>query len=116
MRLLKLPADIQDALKRGVITRSQARTILALNKETDQRALFNEILKQGLSVREIERRVRKAGKRKRTADPFIDDMEEKLQKFFGTKVRIMHTRNNTGRVIIEYYSADDLNRIVKKLL
>ena len=87
LRLLKLPSDIQKALKKGIITKTQARTILALEKESQQRALFNEILKRGMSVREIERRVRKSIKKVKKQDPFVSDVEDKLQRHFGTKVK-----------------------------
>jgi len=116
LRLLRLPQDIQDALRKGIIARTQARAILSLDKEKDQRELFNKILKEGLSVRELERRVRKVSKRSRPQDPFVSDMEDRFQKFLGTKVRILNKRNNRGKIIIEYYSLEDLDRIAKKLL
>ncbi len=116
LRLLKLPKDIQEAVKKGVVTKSQARTILALEKESQQRALFNEILKRGMSVREIEMRVRKSVKKVQAQDPFVSDLEDKLQRYFGTKVKINHKRNNKGKVVIEYYSLEDLDKITKRVL
>ena len=117
LRLLKLPADIQDALKKGIISRTQARTILSLEKETEQRQLFHQMLQEGLSVRELERRVKRtSSKRKRASDPFVSDMEERLQKFLGTKVKIFNKRKNKGKIVIEYFSLEDLERITKKIL
>jgi len=116
LRLLKLPADIQLALKKGIITKSQARTILALERESQQRALFNEILKKGMSVREIERRVRRSVKKVKAQDPFVNDLEDKLQRQLGTKVKIFHKRSNKGKVVIEYYSLEDLDKITKRVL
>ena len=117
VRLLKLPGDIRDALSRRLLTSTQARTILALENENDQRKLFGQILKEGLSVREIERRVRKSSPRaRRPQDPFVNDIEEKFQRAIGTKVRINNRKNNCGKIIIEYYSLGDLERIIKHIV
>jgi ParB family chromosome partitioning protein len=114
LRLLKLPPSIKEALRKGVISRSQARTVLGIENREEQERLFHQILKEGLSVREIEKKVRKISK-KRKIDPFVLEVEEKLQKSLGTKVRIYNKRNNKGRIVIEYYSLEDLERIVEKL-
>lgn len=115
LRLLKLPPQIQAAVKKGVISRSQARTILGIDNEEKQKRLFYKILKEGLSVRDIEERVRTfKGKRKKKPNLFIQDLEEKLKKDLGTKVKIFHRKNNTGRIVIEYYNLQDLERIIKK--
>jgi ParB family chromosome partitioning protein len=115
LRLLKLPIKIKEALGRGLITRSQARTILSAENEEDQERLFREILKGGLSVRDIEKKVRTVSKRKRTSDPFVLEVEERLQKALGTRVRIFNKRNNRGRIIIDYYTLQDLERLIKRL-
>ena len=119
LRLLKLPSEIQEALRRGIIARTQARTILAFATEKEQIDIFHQMLKEGLSVRDLERRVKRASpKTKKPLDPFVVDMEEKLQKALGTKVKIIEIKkkNNRGKIIIEYYSANDLERITKKVL
>jgi len=117
LRLLKLPGEIQEALRRGIIARTQARTILALATEKEQIDIFHQMLKEGLSVRDLERRVKRASpKTKKPLDPFVVDMEEKLQKALGTKVKIIKKKGNQGKIIIEYYSANDLERITKKVL
>ncbi|MDP2923264.1 MAG: ParB/RepB/Spo0J family partition protein [Candidatus Omnitrophota bacterium] len=115
LRLLKLPQKIKEALGKGLITRSQARTILGAESEEDQERLFREILKGGLSVRDIEKKVRGVSKRKRNSDPFVLEVEDKLQKALGTKVRIFNRRNNRGRIVIEYYTLEDLERVIKRL-
>jgi ParB family chromosome partitioning protein len=115
LRLLKLPAKIKEALSKGLISRSQARTILAAESEADQERLFSEILKGGLSVRDIERKARVVSKRKRSSDPFVLEVEERLQKALGTKVRVFNKRNNRGRIIIDYYTLQDLERLIKRL-
>ncbi|UCC95047.1 MAG: ParB/RepB/Spo0J family partition protein [Candidatus Omnitrophota bacterium] len=115
LRLLKLPAQIKQALRKGVITRTQARTILGVEKREDQENLFRTIIKESLSVREIEKRARKLAKKKRNLDPFVVEAEEQMQKILGTKVRIFNKRNNRGRIVIEYYNLDDLERIAERL-
>ncbi|MDD5194143.1 MAG: ParB/RepB/Spo0J family partition protein [Candidatus Omnitrophica bacterium] len=115
LRLFKLPQDIQDALRSGLLSRSQARTLLAVDNKQEQEKLFRQILNGGMSVREIEARAKAASKKKRTSDPFVTEVEEKLQKFLGTKVKIANKRNNRGKIVIEYYSLDDLERIVRRL-
>ncbi len=114
LRLLNLSGEIKEALGKGLITRTQARTLLAIEDTRAQRQLFEEILKERLSVREIERKVKRLNPKKR-GDPFVNEVEERLQKLLGTKVRIFNKRNNRGRIIIEYYSIDDLEKILKKL-
>ncbi|MBU0694816.1 MAG: ParB/RepB/Spo0J family partition protein [Candidatus Omnitrophica bacterium] len=115
LRLLKLPPGIKEALKKGSITRTQARTLLGVENKEDQEKLFYQILKEGLSVREIEKRTKQVSKRKKSIDPFILEAEEKLQKFLGTKVRIFARRNNRGKIVIEYYTLEDLERVMGRL-
>ena len=116
LRLLKLPDTIKQALKEGQITRTQARTILGVEKLQDQEKLFRQILREGLSVREIERKARLSShKKKKVIDPFILEAEERLQKRLGTKVRILNKKGNRGKIVIEYYSLDDLERITSRL-
>ena len=115
LRLLKLPDKIKEALGKGIITRTQARTILGVEKLQAQEKLFHQILKEGLSVREIEEKVRLVSKKKKKIDPFIVEVEERLQKLLGTKVKVFNKRNNRGRIVVEYYSLEDLERIIKRL-
>ena len=115
LRLLKLPDKIKEALKKGIITRTQARTILGVEKLQAQEKLFHQILKEGLSVREIEKKARLISKKRNKVDPFIVEVEEKLQKLLGTKVKVFNKRNNRGRIVLEYYTLEDLERIIKRL-
>ncbi len=115
LRLLKLPEKIKNALRQGAITRTQARAILSLERLADQEKLFKQILKEKLSVREIEKKARAVSKRKKSVDPFILEAEEDLQKKLGTKVKIFNKKNNRGRIVVEYYSLDDLERISSRL-
>ena len=115
LRLLKLPDKIKQALRKGVLTRTQARTILGVETFQAQEKLFHQILKEGLSVREIEKKARLISKKRKKTDPFIIEVEERLQKLLGTKVKVFNKRNNRGRIVLEYYSLEDLERIIKRL-
>lgn len=115
LRLLSLPGEIQEGLKKGIISKTQARTILGLKEASQQKELFYKIIKEGLSVREIEEKVRRKRKKSKIS-PFISEVEKKIMQALGTKVRIIHKKNNQGRIIIEYYNLNDLERITKKIL
>lgn len=115
LRLLKLPDMIREALQKGIITRTQARTILGVEKLQAQEKLFHQILKEGLSVREIEKKVRLVSRKRKKIDPFIGEVEEKLQQLLGTKVKVFNKKNNRGRIVVEYYTLEDLERIIKRL-
>ncbi|MFH1772570.1 MAG: ParB/RepB/Spo0J family partition protein [Candidatus Omnitrophota bacterium] len=116
IRLLKLPTKIQEALEKGIINRSQARTILTAESQNDQFIIFQQIIKEGLSVREIEKRVNPKPKRKSKKDPYVLEIEDTLQKALGTKVKILNLNNNKGKIIIEYYSLNDLDRIIGRFV
>lgn len=115
LRLLKLPRKIIDAVRDGVISRSQARTILAVTDLKAQEELFNQIVIQKISVREVELSVQRIKKNKGKQDPFVKEVEDKLQQNLGTKVRVFNKKSNRGRIVIEYYSLDDLEKIVRRL-
>jgi len=118
IRLLKLPQEIQEALKKSIITFTQARALLGVEREEEQKALFYRIIKERLSVREIEERVRRhfpKKPKKKAGDPFVEEVEERLRKSLGTKVKVLHKRNNQGKIIIQYYNLTDLQRIIEKL-
>ncbi len=115
LRLLRLPEKVKQALREGIISRSQARTILAVDAPAAQDRLFHQILKGGLSVRDIEKKARTTSKKKRKTDLFVVEVEQRLQKSLGTKVKISNKRNNCGRIVIEYYNLKDLERIIGKI-
>jgi len=116
IRLLGLSKKIQDLISKGDITTGHAKAILSLPTETDQLRVATLIVKKGLSVRETESLVaqRQAGAPKRKSsgpDQNITDIENHLQQFLGTRVKITHGKKR-GKIQIEYYSHDDLNRIL----
>jgi ParB family chromosome partitioning protein len=121
LRLLKLPAEIKKLLNEGSLSMGHARAILSADGRQGQIALASRIVKRGLSVREAEKLAKgSAGtKGKKTVslarDPNIAALEEKLIKNLGTKVRVKH-KGKRGRIEIEYYSLDELDRLLEVLL
>lgn len=118
IRLLGLPKKIQDFISKGTITAGHARALLSLPTENEQLRVCNLIIKKALSVREAELLVSKRGAPARRTEPKkeqgIIDIEGQLQQLFGTRVRILHGKKR-GRIQIEYYSNEDLNRILDML-
>lgn len=115
LRLLMLPKKIQSFLASESITAGHAKALLPLSSEKDQLRMCNMIIKRGLSVREVENRVAKKRSGVKSAEPLKDqsivDIETGLQQILGTRVRILHGKKR-GRIQIEYYSTEDLNRIL----
>jgi len=118
LRLLKLPLEMQESITKGELTPGHARAVLSVPAARAQEALFREILKKGLSVREAEKRAAALGsqgkKVKKLAAknraPELNAMEEKFITRFGTKVVIKGDLNK-GTVEIDYYSMEDLERL-----
>ena len=126
LRLLKMPAAMQDALIEDKMTAGHSRALLSILNPADQLILFNRILNEGLSVREAEAQAgelnrggrasgsetkRKAMKR---SDPELSKVEQRLIDLFGTKVTVNGSAKK-GRIEISYYSLDDLDRIMEIL-
>jgi len=114
IRLLKLPAKIKKALEEKLINRSQARTILSFKSQAQQEKIFYKILQKGLTVRDVEKKAAKTAKNTKT-DFFVLEAEEKLQKLLGTKVNIVYTKKKKGKIVIQYYSLGDFERIMRKI-
>lgn len=118
LRLLNLPIEIQKALMGGKITEGHAKAILALENPEKQRALFELILKNSLTVRQTENKTRevsvKTHKRNITVDPEIKQIEEELSQALGTKIKVTRSGNG-GRIVIDYYSKEELNGILSKI-
>jgi ParB family chromosome partitioning protein len=120
LRLLKLPKEIQSAISKGDLSVGHARLLLSLGSSAEQARFSQQILQRGWSVREAENLLKKGAQRKirkssaGTKDAHLVKLEEELQKILGTKVRISHLRKR-GKITIEYYSLNDLERIVHLL-
>jgi len=124
MRLLALPAAIQQAVEQDVISEGHARTLLAVESPQQQEALFQETITNGLSVRALEALVhtspkhtkRKSTKRSSSKDTDLQHVQQELQAALSTRVRF--TPGSTvvkGTLEIEYYTPDDLDRIYELL-
>src|SRR4030067_1062523 len=118
LRLLTLPDKIQEDLPRSVITTGHAKAILSFTNRNDQHRFAEYIMKKGASVRETELLAKrwgiKKGKKKviESKDVAIRDVELRLQRTLGTKVRIQEEKKG-GKIVVEYYSTDDLTRILE---
>lgn len=123
LRLLKLPADLQELLQAGRISTGHARTLLGVDQPDIQRRIARRIIEHGLSVRATEGLVRVAGMKAaqpvpksvakgQAVDPNIRAAESKLRRYFGTKVRIVQSsKSASGKIELEFYNQSDLNRL-----
>ncbi len=119
LRLLNLPEAVQGSIANGQLSEGHARAILSLSDEKEQIALSRHVVKDGLSVRKAEELVygrRHKAKRKRPKEVASEssEIENSLKQFFGTKVNVIQ-RKKGGKIEIEFYSEDDLSRILELL-
>jgi len=126
MRLLQLPEAVRRLLQEGDLTMGHAKVLLGLEDPEKIESLAREIVKEGLTVREVERRLRdvvgsKDGKkpgRPRAADrqsPELKRMEARLRHFLQTDVALKIGSHNRGTLTVHFYSADDLERLLDLL-
>ena len=118
VRLLSLTEKVKEMLINELLTPGHARTLITIEDSERQKKLADEIVSRNLSVRETEKFVNdqkslSRKKRKAVKDADILDMEERLKSILGTKVDLRHGNNNRGKIIIEYYSNDEFNRIIE---
>jgi ParB family chromosome partitioning protein len=122
LRLQKLPIDIKISLRKGEISEAHARTLLRVDDIDEQIILWKKIISDNMSVRQLENITKphaKPKKRKDSSktgenDSYYKSVEEKLRLYFGTQVKIKSKTKFTGEIIIEYYSDDDIERILEK--
>ena len=119
LRLLKLPKEVQKCLLEDKISMGHARALLGLENSTNQTDMCNQIIKKGLSVRKVEELVKQEFDGKQKSSPVrkshdIAAAESIMQRILGTKVNI-NRKQHKGKIEIEFYSADDLNRILELL-
>ena len=120
MRLLKLSAKVQQMLVDEMITAGHARAILAISDPEQQYNAAMKVFDEKLSVRETEKLVKsiltptkkKPVASNPTEDAIYESLEEKMKGITGTRVFIHRKKNNKGKIEIEYYSRDDLDRII----
>lgn len=118
LRLLTLSENIKNFLITGQITSGHARTLLSLESQEEQERICKEIIEKNLSVRETEKLVKsiknnyneKKAEKKQNYE--FEKAEEDLQNILGTKVKIIN-KNKKGKILIEYYSNEELNRLIE---
>jgi ParB family chromosome partitioning protein len=119
IRLLRLPDPVQVLLAERRLSMGHARALLGLEDSKLQLSFADKAAAEGLSVRQVERMVQKAneqrqadaGKPEKKQDPNIRAAAENLEAHLGTRVRIVEQNDKRGRIEIEYYSMDDLDRL-----
>ncbi len=117
LRLLRLPAEVQQALADGTIREGHARALLALSTPEAQVAALKTVVSKDLTVRQTEELVRRllaeapAKKAKSPAPPEIQALEEDFRATLGTKVNLYKNRQGRGRVVIHFYSEEELRAI-----
>lgn len=137
MRILDLSENIQNLVLESKISEGHARTILSLDNENEREEFAKEIVEKGYSVRECERIVKERKnnisndhntsnneenienqnevKKENKKDPNIKKLENDLEKILSTKVNVIDKNGKEGKIVIEYYSSDDLSRIMDML-
>ena len=123
MRLLKLPNKIQQGLIDGIISAGHARALLSLTDESSQLAIFDRIIKEKLSVRNVEKLVKEGTPTKQTPKKteekssldYISNasIESRLRGIFGTKVICKQKKDGAGSIAIDFYSEDELERLLE---
>ena len=126
MRLLKLNEKVQEMVIDDMLSTGHARALLGISDEDKQYAMAQKIFDEKLSVRETEKLVKKMQKQKETPPKTVDqdlekyaviyqDLAEKMKGILGTKVSINQKNAKSGKIEIEYYSPDELDRIYELL-
>jgi len=122
LRLLKLPPEIQAGIRDGLVSMGHARALVNVEFVEDQLFIYNKIIREQWSVRQVEEAVRRLSDElvdkkvkpidSKSIDPGISHVKQKLAGFFGTKVQIKSTKDDQGEIRIPYVSTEDLNRIL----
>ena len=120
MRLTNLDERVQQYIIESIITEGHGRALLAVNDKQKQYELAQKVIDEKLSVRELERLIKKINdesernsllEHNNELNPYYKEIKNQLQNFFGTKVNIANKKNK-GKIEIEYYSEEDLQRIL----
>ena len=121
LRLLKLPDEVKQSLIRGEITSGHARAILSLQSYSKSKEVLESIKREKLSVRKTEKLVQRLSEEREQIvklhdiDPYIDHLTDELKKTLGTQVKIID-KGGRGRIEVEYYSKDELERLIEILI
>lgn len=123
IRLLKLPPDIQLAVRSGQLSMGHARALINVDTIDRQLYIYKEIKEKGLSVRQTEELVRNLYKEtgavkkfsKSSLPPAYQKIEDNLASYFSTRVKLKHSKNGNGQIIIDYYSTEELTKILGQM-
>jgi ParB family chromosome partitioning protein len=122
IRLLKLPPDIQIAVRSGEISMGHARALINVDKIDQQLYIFDEIKTKGLSVRQTEHLVRNLYREKEAKQhtgPTLPEgykkVEDRLASHFSTRVKLRHSKNGSGQITFDYYSPEELNKLLDQM-
>jgi ParB family transcriptional regulator, chromosome partitioning protein len=124
IRLLKLPPDIQAAVRNGNISMGHARALINVDVVDKQLYIFNEIKSKELSVRQTEELVRRLYTQGKTAvnnsvkptlPPSLKKIEDNLASHFSTKVKMTHSKKGTGSITFDYFSIEELSSLLDKM-
>jgi len=124
IRLLKLPPDVQKAVRDGRMSMGHARAIIGLEQIDQQLYVYREVLEKGLSVRQVEQLVKNMMTEKIPNNPIKDAhklppaykrIEDNMASHFSTRVKLDRKKNGKGAITIEFYSDEDLERIMDKM-
>jgi ParB family chromosome partitioning protein len=122
LRLLKLPPDIQVAVRNGEISMGHARALVNVDTVDKQLYIFDEIRSKDLSVRQTENLVRALYKEKEGKKPVAPSLpdsykkvEDKLASHFSTRVKMRHSKNGSGQITFDYYSLEELNKLLDQM-
>jgi len=121
LRLLEIEPELRAEIAAGRLSAGHAKALLSIESSAERLKVAQRVIEEGWSVRAIEEYVRQGAKKRapqrRAAappakDPFVQDIEERLQRSLGTKVRVIR-HGQRGRIEIDYYSQDDIERILE---
>ena len=116
IRLLSLPTDVRDAITSGKLSMGHGRALLGLKVQRQMSLMAQRVMKEGLSVRQLEKFVQertavsRGTKELKRKDVFVQEREAQLRDLFGTSVQIQQSKHK-GKIEIEFYSEEDLQRI-----
>jgi len=126
LRLLQLPEYIQDSIRNGLISEGHGRALLMVRDPVQQRQLWQQITTDGLSVRATELRARELRSSEQPINsgprsyplpspppPEVKALEHNLSAYLGTKVKVVYQEGGAGRIVIEFYSEEELGRILE---
>jgi ParB family chromosome partitioning protein len=124
LRLLKLPPDVQKAVRDGQLSMGHARAIIALEHVDQQLYVFRETIQRGLSVRQVEQLVKDMATEKGPKEPVkalaklpppYKRIEDNIASHLSTRVKLDRKKSGKGSILIEFYSDEDLERIMEKM-